>query len=394
MTFAWSPTGRAQASPAPVVKHVLYYFDGPKMVLAVDARGRQLLGVAADEDEDGIERWVFAPAAPERLVSLLKTRNGLRSFFETGLIELHDLGKPWASVSAWTLSPDDLPEDLLPELQAVLPELEDHVRDALLAEQARIVEQRYRVGRTRMLFEGRPVRGRRGISANFAGDALSGYQAIVSLAYGHRKKGALRSTGPIPERGDSTLVLTELPRGSVGFELVEDVEQERVLPTDLSEVVADVGVLFDAAASSDAAYAESVADFDQRVVAALNDFLGKVKKAEATMKLEVQGREYVFDAARIAEAIERTASAPKEEVDRPVIGTLIGLLPMDRRFELQAADRILKGKVTRDADAESVASMASYFQKRCTAHLHVVTVERLGQITEAYTLFSVEAPPA
>jgi len=134
-----------------------------------------------------------------------------------------------------------------------------------------------------------------------------------------------------------------------------------VLPTDLSEVVADVGGLFDAAVSSDAAYAESVADFDQRVVAAVNDFLAKVKNADATMKLEVQGREYAFDAARIAEAIERTASAPK---------------------------------VTRDADAESVASMASWFQKRCTAHLHVVIVERLGQTTEAYTLVSVEPPPA
>jgi hypothetical protein len=50
----------AQTAPAPTVKHVLYFYDGPKMVLAVDGRGRQLLGVVADEDEHGLARWVFA----------------------------------------------------------------------------------------------------------------------------------------------------------------------------------------------------------------------------------------------------------------------------------------------------------------------------------------------
>lgn len=391
MTFSWSPGAPAQAFPAPVVRHVLYYFDGPKMVLAVDGLGRQLLGVAADEDEEGIERWVFAPASPERVVSLLKTRAGLRAFFESGTIEIHDIGKSWNSVGSWTSAPDDLPQALLPEHGAELPELAEPMRERLLAEQSQLVEERSRIGRTRMLFGGRPVRGRRAISAAFAGEALSGYQAIVSLAYGDRRKGGLRSTGPIPERGGSTLLLTDLPRGSVGFELVEDVEQERVLPTDLSEVIADVGALLDAAATSDSAYAESVADFDQRIVSALNDFLGKLKKAEATMKLDVQGREYVFDAARLAEAVERTSSAPREEDDRPVVGTLIGFLPTDRRFELEAHDRIIKGKVSRDADGGAIAS---YFQKRCTAHLHVVTVERAGQTADAYTLMSVEAPPA
>jgi hypothetical protein len=371
------------------VKHVLYYFDGPKMVLALDAHGRQLLGVAADEDEAGIVRWVFAPAAAERVIVLLKTRMGLRAFFESGSIEIHDIGTSWTSVRAWLVAPDDVPADLLPEVDAELPELADHVREDLLAEQCRLVEQRSRVARAKLLFEGRPVRGRRGISVTFAGEALSGYQAIISLAYGHRRKGGLRSTGPIPEREGSTLMLTDMPRGSVGFELVEDVEQERVVPTDLSEIVSEVGVLFDAAASSDSAYAESVAEFDQRIVAALNDFLGKLRKAEATMKLEVQGKEYVFDAARINEAVERTASAPKEEDDRPVAGTLIGFLPTDRRFELETPDRVIKGKIARDADAGAVAA---YFQKACTAHLHVVTVERLGQTAQAFTLIKVEPP--
>jgi len=387
MSFAWSPGGRVQTVPMPTVKHVLYYFDGPKMVLAVDERGRQLLGVAADEDDEGTTRWVFAPAPPERLVPLLNTRTGLRALFDTGIVEVYDVAEPDVPAQSWSLAPDDVPEDLLPEPDAELPELEDGARAQLLAEQLRLVEQRSRVGRTRLYFSGRPVRGRRGISATFASDALRNYQHLVSLAYGYRRKGELRSTGPIPEREASALMLTEMPRGSVGFELVEDAEQERVTPTDLVGVISEVASLLDAAATNDTIYAERVAEFDQRIVGALNDFLSTLKKAEATLKLEAQNREYVFETERIVEAVDRTASTPRKEDDRPVTGKLIGFLPTDLRFELETPDRVIKGKISRDADLER---LASFFRKRCTAHLQVITVERLGHVAEAFTLESVE----
>jgi len=91
MTFAWSPLARSRALVPPSVRHVLYYFDGPKMVVALDSEGRQVLGVAADEDDDGTTRWVFAPAPPERLAALLRTGAGLRALFQGGPVELHDL---------------------------------------------------------------------------------------------------------------------------------------------------------------------------------------------------------------------------------------------------------------------------------------------------------------
>lgn len=392
MTFPWTPKTRVRMGPAPSICHVLYAFDGPRMVLARDEQGRQILGIAADEDDAGTTRWVFAPAPPERVLSLLKTRSGLRGLFESALVEIHDLQTRWEESRSWAVSPDEVPEDLLPERDAELPELEGDIRDALIAEQQRYLEQRARVARTRMLFSGRPVRGRRGIAASFAAETLSSYQALVSLTFGQRQKGSLSSTGPIPAREASTLLITEMPRGSVGFELVEDVLQESVLPSGLSEVVAQVGSLLDAAATSDAAYAEAVAEFDPRVASELHRFFDKLKKAEASLKLEVSHREYVFDEKRLADAVDRTASTPRQEDDRPVLGTLIGLLPMDHRFELQTEDGgVLKGKIARETDP---SSLLSFFQKPCLAHLRVVTVERFGETAEAFTLVSVEALPA
>ena len=389
MTFAWSPLARSRALVPPSVRHVLYYFDGPKMVVALDSEGRQVLGVAADEDDDGTTRWVFAPAPPERLAALLRTGAGLRALFQGGPVELHDLREAWESVGAWSLASDDVPEELLPDADAELPALTDDVRTYLLAEQAQLVEQRSRVARTKMFFSGAPVHGRRGISAAFAADAIAGYQHLVSLAYGHRRRGGLSSTGPIPEREGSALLLTDMPRGSVGFELVEDDDQARVLPTDLSDVVAQVGALLDAAAASDAAYAETVAEFDRRVVEAMHGFLSRLRNAGASMRMEVHEREYVFTLERLTEAADRASSMLREEADRPLVGKLIGFLPTDRRFELETRQGVVKGRVSRDANTGQISQ---FFMAECTAHLSVIIVERLAHTTEAFTLVGVEPP--
>ncbi|HEY4122109.1 MAG TPA: hypothetical protein VGM56_29785, partial [Byssovorax sp.] len=92
MSFDWTPAAPARRGLAPVVQAVLYEFDGPRMVLAVDEAERQWLGVAADEDADGNVRWVYAPASPERVLALLETRRGLRALFDAGPLEIVDVG--------------------------------------------------------------------------------------------------------------------------------------------------------------------------------------------------------------------------------------------------------------------------------------------------------------
>jgi len=98
------------------------------------------LGVAADADDEGTIRWLFAPAPPERMLSLLKTRVGLRALFDGGMIEVYDIQGAWKAIRCWSLAPEDVPEDLLPERGAELPELLDEVRNRLIAEQQRFIE--------------------------------------------------------------------------------------------------------------------------------------------------------------------------------------------------------------------------------------------------------------
>jgi hypothetical protein len=386
MIFSWYPPGR----PAPDIRHVLYEYDGPKLVLAVDDRDRQVLGVCVDEiSEERITRWVFAPAAPAEVIALLEGGLSLREIFTHGAVRVLDF-VPGGRIISWELDGAALPDALLPDADATLPELIPAFRDQLLAEQRRLVNEQQRLARAELLFDGRPVAGRRGINTAFAAAAVTRYQELVSLAYGSRRKGALGPTGPIPHRGESTLYLVDMPRGSVGFALEEIAEQGQAAPTGLAEVVSDVGALIDAAAAGDQELADTVGDFDPRVVSTLKELFSVLHKAEATFRLVANDRTYRFDAERIRMAAERTATEPTEEPDRALPGTLCGYLPDARQFEfLEERGAVIRGRIAREAD---LGEIRKWLEQRGEAHMRVVTVKRGGREIHAFTLLRIEPP--
>jgi hypothetical protein len=390
MTFSWTPPAPVLAgAQVPHIRHVLYEFDGPKMVIAVDETDRQLLGIAADESDDmEVTRWLFAPMPPEAFLALLDGRRTLREFFTDQQVWVVDVDRQWTSVSQWNVDGAVLPDTLLPEEDAHLPELTPEFQDQLVAQQARWAEQRSRLARTRLFFDGKPVIGRRAISADFAATALWQYQNLVSVSYSARVRGELPSRGRIPDRESSTLYLTDMPRGSVGFELVEHSTQAPSGPTLLAEVVSDVGELIESAASGDQVFAEAIAEFDPRVHPALREFFGALKKAEASFRLEVMDRRYVFDTERIRIAAERTAVDPHEEEQRVIPGVLLGYLPTYRQFEFRhETGEILRGRISRELNLDQ---LRNWVDKPCIAHMRIVTVFRGGnRETQAFTLLRV-----
>jgi hypothetical protein len=392
MSFSGSPSLRPELNrPPPRIRHVLYEYDGPKLVLAVDEHERQVIGVAVDEIfEECVTRWVFAPAAPAEVVALLEGGRGLRELFIKGTVRIFDLGPKETSL-LWALDGASLADELLPDADATLPELTPAARDQLLSEQRRLANEQPRLARAELLFDGWPVVGRQGINASFAAAAVTGYQELVSMAYGSRRKGGLGAAGPIPYRGESTLYLVGMPRGSVGFALQEIVEQGQTAPSGLAEVVSDVGALIDAAASGDQELAETVGDFEPRVVSTLKEFISVIYKAEATFRLVANDRTYRFDAERVRMAAERTATELTEEPDLAFPGTLLGYLPSGRQFEFREEYRgaILRGRIARNADLDGIRK---WLDKRGVAHMRVVTVKRGAGQSHAFTLLGIEPP--
>jgi hypothetical protein len=393
MTFSWSPSVPSQAGgQAPRILHILYEYDGPKLVLAVDDREWQVLGVAVDEAfEERITRWVFAPAPPAKIVALLEGATFLRDLFTQGEVQVVDLAASGDAIQTWGLDGASLPDALLPEPDAGLPELTPPAHASLLAEQRRLANEEQRLARAKLLFDGRPVMGRRGISADFAAGALGRYQDLVSTAYASRRRGSLGSKGRIPDRAVSTLYLVDMPRGSVGFALQEITEQPLLVESELAGVVSDVGALIEAAAAGDQELVETVADFDPRVITTLNELFSLVHKAEATFRLVSNDRTYTFDAERIRMAVERTATQPEVAPDLPFVGALRGYLPGARQFEFWDASSgaVIKGRIAGGADLDA---LRGWLDKPGVARMRVVTVTRGAGKSHAFTLLAIEPP--
>lgn len=390
MTFTWNPAAKMEMNPgvnAPTICHVLYEFDGPKMVLARDESQRQVLGIAIDEDlESGYMRWIYALITPKECIELLKSDKKIRDVIDDRTVEICDLDRELKVVHKWRIDSSDIPEEYLPESESGIPELLDTIRSAIEFEQGKLLASKTALARAQLFFSGKPVVGKRAISLDFATNILGNYQALVSAAYSGRRHGTLGTRGPIPDRSSSHLYLAEMPRGSVGFELVEISDQGFLDKSPLAEVVAEVGDLIESAAQGDQEFADSIADFDQRVHPTLREFFGLLKRAEVSFRLETNEKIHTLDLERIRIAADRTNIDPKEELDIPINGQLIGFMPIGRRFEFRLeSGEIIRGKIARDA----IDGIRHWFEKECTAHMRVVTVVRSGGETKAFTLLHV-----
>lgn len=390
MTFDWTPTAKIDiGTNAPTIRHILYEFDGPKLVIALDDSERQVLGIAIDEDsESGLVRWLYAPLPPDECLNLLRNLKTIREIIDGRTIEIYDLDPSLNVVRKWDLYSGSIPEEYLPDSEARLPELVDDIRISLEREQSRYVAARaaFALARAQLFFNGKPVAGRRAISLSFAADILSKYQVLISAAFSGRRHGTLGTRGPIPDKSASLLYLAEMPRGSVGFELVEISEQGFLGKSPLAEVILEVADLIESAAQGDQEFADNIAEFDQRVHPALREFFNVLRKAEVSFRLETNEKTHTLDLERIRIASDRTAIDPREELDIPLRGQLIGFMPMGRRFEFKhESGEVIRGKIAR----ESVDGIRPWFEMQCTAHVRVVTVVRPNGETKAFTLMSI-----
>lgn len=204
--------------------------------------------------------------------------------------------------------------------------------------------------RLAVFFAGDPVQGSRGIRADFAGRAVDLVQELVSKQFAHLENGAMARTGPVPFRGSSDMLLTDIARGSVGLVLEEADRNESLTTSELSTAVSKVSEDIDRTAALDAAgFEEMLADVDPRYFAALRQLFNHLDDARATVRFVDNEREVDLDARAVHRARERTdAATMRDEDDIRMQGRLF-LLPVARRFELRlSAGESIHGNVSSD----------------------------------------------
>jgi hypothetical protein len=206
--------------------------------------------------------------------------------------------------------------------------------------------------RTRLTFSGRPVIGSHGIIAEFGMKAVNSFtDAIATVAASIFAP--LAQSGPIPNRENYQLLITNTALGSFGFEL----EEYRGVQSSLEEIspvalaLEQTQTILLATQGSDEDLADSVSETDPRALEKIRSFLQVLADNEAICTLQYQNRSMRFtDVGQIKSSLVRLSQDNLQEKEETLQGEFQGILPKARTFEFKSSGlscEIVKGKISK-----------------------------------------------
>ncbi|WP_355608937.1 hypothetical protein RZV17_09680 [Xanthomonas cannabis] len=245
-----------------------------------------------------------------------------------------------------------------------------------------------------LFFGGRPVIGTRGIETEFGGSAVAKFQDIIAKVMAH-EAGRLGQRGVVPNKGASSLHITNVVRGSFGFLLEEIQDQAEMLDAPLKQAVEETSRMLSAFGEPDEEeYRTAVEDIDQRVLSTAREFFDLMKSNGATLRVVAGDRDNSFGPEAVSRAAERAQSTSVEERDEFIHGQLSGTLPDAHQFEFrrQTDGVAIRGKIVRSYTTEELLR----FNRECVnqdavAKVRVNRVRRNGEVVrEKYMLLELE----
>ena len=208
-----------------------------------------------------------------------------------------------------------------------------------------------------LIFDGDPVQGSSSIDADFAGRSLLNYQELITKQVA-LAAGELAARGPIPQdaRDAARMNVTSLVHGSFGFVLQEArADEPGLFDSPVKHAVEQVSdLLTEVTDASGVKFAERLQELDVRTFNALKKFVDGVYKANASFRIAERDRELKFDVSSLGRAYERLRDTDVSETEETIIGELLGLVPIQRRFELRRKDNgeVIQGRVSQMLSAD------------------------------------------
>jgi len=206
-----------------------------------------------------------------------------------------------------------------------------------------------------LFFGGRPVFGSRAISSEFSSKALAAFQNLVSKRYAAPSSATLGARGRIPQKNQSSLMITDIVRGSFGFVLSEMNQDQDLVDSKLKETVSEVSALLFHLCAEDAASLDVALDqLDSRILSEIKQFFQILSDGGATLRLVEGDAEYLFPGEALQRGRERVEKMDITEDDNLEMDGLLYVLPSLQRFELIAADKqagVLHGNIADEAFA-------------------------------------------
>jgi len=204
--------------------------------------------------------------------------------------------------------------------------------------------------RARLTFDGVPVIRSHGIFADFGMKAVSTFtEAVASVAAS--LTAPLAAMGPIPNRDQNQLLITNTAVGSFGFEL-EEYRAEQLTLEDSSPVATALErtqALLQSTLGDDEALADIASETDPRALDKVRTFLKVLVDNSAVCALQYGGRGVRFtDVGQVSRSLARLAADNLHESEEQLRGEFVGVLPNSRSFEFRLASdgQFIRGKVS------------------------------------------------
>ena len=203
--------------------------------------------------------------------------------------------------------------------------------------------------RARLTFNGLPVIGSHGIFADFGMKAVSSFtDAVATVAAS--LSAPLAAMGPIPNRDQNQLLITNTAVGSFGFELEEYRAQELLDDESAVAVALDrTQSLLQATLGQDDELADIASETDPRALEKVRGVLRVLADNEAICTLQYGDKAMRFvDPGQVRRSLDRLAADNLRESQETLEGEFVGVLPVARSFEfkLSGSDEIVRGKIS------------------------------------------------
>lgn len=217
------------------------------------------------------------------------------------------------------------------------------------SELARIPESARDPARARLTFGGAPVVGTHGIIAEFGARAVTLFtEAVAAMAAS--QLAPLMSMGPIPNRNQNQLLITNTALGSFGFELEEYCGNQQSLADEspVAVALAKTQEFLLSTLGTDEELADAASETDQRAQDKIRAFLRALSDSEAFCSLQYGNHVVRFTLGQVKESVNRLSSENFRTELKILEGSFVGLLPNSRTFEFKVAPsegQLIRGKI-------------------------------------------------
>lgn len=252
---------------------------------------------------------------------------------------------------------------------------------------AKITEQE--PTRVQLTFRGKPVIGSHGVFADFGMKATSAFIDAVTAVAGSFS-GPLSATGPIPNREQNQLLITNTAIGSFGFELEEYIADQLPLdhPSPVAQAIDVTRDLLRSTLASDDELADSAAAIDPRALASVRNFLETLSAHEAICALKTGEQCFSFqNVTQVRSSLARLSQDNLHEEELWMTGSFQGILPKRRNYEFLLKDgEIITGQLSPMIASPEIINQHLYEETRIQ-----VMSTRVGKGRPRYMLLSL--PP-